>query len=66
LAIIAEFDNYVYGSLENESFKELTEKAFTSRTLIVEHTTSKKCKSTEMSRVKDPSTGNHRPLKIEF
>ena len=28
LAILAEFDNYVYSSMKNESFKELTEKKF--------------------------------------
>lgn len=28
LAIIAEFDNYVYGSMKNESFKLLTERKF--------------------------------------
>jgi hypothetical protein len=63
LAIIAEFDNYVFGSMKNESFKELTEKKFTQYALVVTHTSSKKCgeedKSTEVDK-----DGNFRPLKI--
>ena len=35
LAIIAEFDNYVFGSMKNESFKLLCEKDFTERVLII-------------------------------
>ena len=49
LAIIAEFDNYVYDSLKNESFKQLTEREFTSHALVVMHTTSKKCDPSEKS-----------------
>lgn len=63
LAIIAEFDNYVFGSMKNESFKELTEKDFTSKVLIVCHTTSKKCPVEDLSTEKDEN-GNFRPLKI--
>jgi len=65
LAIIAEFDNYVFASMKNESFKELTEKKFTSRTLIVKHTTSKKCSETDLSDEKDEN-GELRLLKIKF
>lgn len=65
LAIIAEFDNYVFGSMKNESFRELTEKEFTSKVLIVCHTSSKKCPEDELSTEKDEN-GNFRPLKITF
>ena len=65
LAIIAEFDNYVFGSMKNESFKELTEKAFTSKCLFICHTSSKKCPDSELSTEKDED-GNFRLLKIKI
>lgn len=65
LAIIAEFDNYVFESLQGESFRLLIEKKFTKRALEIEHTTSKKCKETELSEVKD-ELGEFRPLRIVF
>lgn len=43
LAIIAEFDNYVFGSMKHESFKELTDRKFTRYALVNHHTSSKKC-----------------------
>ena len=43
LAIVAEFDNFVFESLKNESMKELVEKKFYKRVLLIKHTTSKKC-----------------------
>jgi hypothetical protein len=55
LAIIAEFDNYVYDSLKNESFKQLTHKEFTEHALVVMHTTSKKCDPSEKSTQVDAS-----------
>ena len=63
LAIIAEFDNYVFGSMKDESFKELTKREFCKEVLVIEHTTSKKCKTGEMSKVRDEE-GNYRPLRI--
>jgi hypothetical protein len=65
LAIIAEFDNYVYGSMKDESFKELTKREFCKPVLIIEHTTSKKCRDHELSKVKDDE-GNFRPLGLKF
>ena len=65
LAIIAEFDNYVYSSMKNESFKELIEKKFVKKVLVIKHTTSKKCKEDEYSGVRDQD-GNMRPLRIMF
>jgi hypothetical protein len=65
LAIIAEFDNYVFNSMKNESFRELCSKEFTSRVLIVCHTSSKKCSNEQLSTEVDEN-GNIRPLKIDF
>lgn len=65
LAIIAEFDDFVYASLRNESMKKLIEKEVTERVLIIKHTTSKKCKVEELSDVLDEE-GNFRPLKIVY
>lgn len=65
LAIIAEFDNYVFSSMKNESFRELIEKRFTSRVLRISHTTSKKCSDKDMSDQVDDD-GNLRPMKVTF
>lgn len=51
LAIIAEFDNYVYGSMKAESFKSLCEPEFCKEVLVISHTSSKKCKPEEKSVV---------------
>ena len=53
VAIIAEFDNYIFESMKNESFKELLEDKFVGKVLVIEHTTSKKCHHDENSVVKD-------------
>jgi hypothetical protein len=65
IAIIAEFDNFVFESMKNESFKELLDEEFTSKVLRINHTTSKKCKDYELSTVKDEH-GELRPLKVSF
>lgn len=65
LAIIAEFDNYVYDAIKNESFKELIEPEFAERIFKIRHTTSVKAKEAENSAVKDED-GEYRPLKITF
>lgn len=52
LAIIAEFDNFVYEALRNESMKKLLEPDVCAKLLKIMRTTSKKCKPEEMSRVK--------------
>lgn len=65
LAIIAEFDNYVFGSMKNEGLRELISEEFTKKVLIIEHTTSKKCSAEEPSNVKDEE-GNYRPLRVSF
>lgn len=66
LAIIAEFDNFVFSSLKNESFKKLNDPEFCGRVLVVKHTTSKKCKEYELTDVKNEETGEYRPLKVTF
>lgn len=43
LAVIAEFDDFVYQSLRSESMKKLIEADVTEKILVVRHTTSKKC-----------------------
>ena len=65
LAVIAEFDDFVYASLRNESMKKLIEKEVTEQVLVIKHTTSKKCKLDELTDVRDED-GNFRPRKIEF
>lgn len=65
LAIIVEFDNYVFASMKNESFQLLIEKDFTQKTCVIYHTTSKKCSPTEKAKVKDES-GENRPLRVQF
>lgn len=65
LAIIAEFDDFVYSSLRSESMKKLIEREVTEKILIVQHTSSKKCKLGEKSKILDED-GNLRPLKINF
>jgi len=53
LAVIAEFDNFLFNSLRNESMKHLTETGVCSKILIIRHTTSKRCKEGELSTVRD-------------
>ncbi len=65
LAIIAEFDDFVYSSLRSESMKKLIEREVTEKILIVQHTSSKKCKAGEKSKILDED-GNYRPLKMTF
>ncbi len=63
LAIIAEFDNYVFQSMKNEKMRCLIEKQFTQQVLMISHTTSKKCSNAELSDQKNED-GEFRPLKI--
>lgn len=63
--MIAEFDEYVFNSLRNESLKKLSYQSVEDLILIVKHTTSSQCKDHELSTVKDEN-GNKRPLKVKF
>jgi len=65
LAVIAEFDDFVYQSLRSESMKKLIEPDVTEQILVVRHTTSKKCKDWELSTVEDEN-GDMRPMKVQF
>jgi len=65
IAIIAEFDNFVYSSMRNEYFKKLIENSIAEKVLIVHHTTSKRCGADDLSDVKDDN-GDYRKLKISF
>lgn len=66
LAVIAEFDDFVYESLRSESMKKLVEADVTERVLVVKHTTSKKCKEWEKSTVWDEDNQCFRPLKVSW
>lgn len=63
VAIIAEFDEFVYASLRNEHCKLLVEKKIAERVLVIHHTTSGRCGVDELSDVKDED-GNFRRLRI--
>lgn len=63
VAIIAEFDNFVFEAMRNECCKKLIEFKINERVLIVHHTTSKRCGNSEKSDMKDEE-GKYRPLKI--
>lgn len=65
LAVIAEFDDFVFQSLRSESMKKLIEPEVTEKVLVVRHTTSKKCKDHELSTVEDEN-GEFRPLRVRF
>lgn len=66
MAIIAEFDNFVFSSLKNESFKKLNSPEFCERVLVVKHTTSKKARDNELTDILNKETGEYRPLKVTF
>lgn len=65
LAIIAEFDDFVYQSLRSESLKKLIDSDVCEKILIIRHTSSKKCKDHELSDIVDEN-GDLRPLKISW
>ncbi len=64
LAVIAEFNDFVYQSLRSESMKKLIEPEVTEKILVIRHTTSKKCKEWELSTVMNEETEEYRPLRI--
>lgn len=62
LVIICEFDNYIYLSLKNESFRLLVDiEEFTEEAFTFQRTTSKKCHRGELSKV---TTEEGIPLKL--
>ena len=66
VAVISEFDNYVYDSMRNEYMKKLVEQEEIFENIFVKHhTTSKMCKPEELSNERDEK-GEFRPLKVVF
>ena len=65
LAIIADFDTLVYGSLRNESFKKLLDSSITDKMFPITFTTSRKCKEHEFSTVLNED-GDLMPLRVFF
>ena len=65
LVIIASFDEMIYQSMKDESFRVLVTKEFTSKVFVIKHTTSKKSHFTEQSDVCDDE-GYLRPLKVTW
>lgn len=63
LVIIGEFDEYVFASMKDESFKLLVDREFAEKVFEIAHTTSKKATEQDLSTVKDDS-GEFRPLKV--
>jgi hypothetical protein len=53
LAVIAEFDDFVYSALKNEPMKILITEEITDSLLVIRHTTSPACGSHELSTVFD-------------
>lgn len=53
LAIIAEFDDFVFSALRNEPMKLLIKEDVTEKLLVIQHTSSKKCGEDELSTVVD-------------
>ena len=54
--------------MKNESFKKLLEQDFTKHACVISHTTSKKCRESELIQDRDPHSDfvMHRPLKVVF
>lgn len=65
LVIIAEFDNYVFASMQADSFMALLEEDFTSKIFVIRHTTSVKCQPSELTDLIDEE-GNRRPLRVRW
>ena len=66
VAVITEFDNYVYDALRNEPLTKLLEESEINEKIFVKHhTTSKRCGKHELSTVNDEH-GNKRLLRISF
>ena len=69
LSIISEFDNFVYGSLRKEKFKELLSEENQCKILQINFTTSITCHGGEdgdLTDLFDEDTGKQLPMKIRF
>lgn len=66
LAIIADFDNFIFQSMKNECMKKLIQDEGTQEKLLRwRHTTSMRCGDDELSKVRDEN-GEFRPLKVQW
>ena len=65
LAIIAEFDNFIFNSLRSEFIKKFTDSEVSKKILRIRHTTSTSCGVEELTDIKDENN-NFRPLRIQF
>lgn len=65
LAVVADFDDIVFKSLQNENFALLLDPEFTSSALKIQHTTSKRCGVDDLSESKDDK-GQQRKLRINL
>ena len=65
IAIIAQFDEFIYAALRNEMCKLMVEAGIADEALKIHHTTSGKCGLNELSDVQDEH-GNFRKLRIQF
>lgn len=63
LAIIAEFDNFIFNSLRSEFIKKFTDSEVSKKILRIRHTTSTSCGVEELTDIKDENN-NFRPLRI--
>jgi len=66
LAVLVDFDGFVYESIKNESFKLLIEGEFVSHATTICHTTSRRCKDDELSTVLFTDSDEYRKLRIKF
>jgi hypothetical protein len=65
LAVIADFDNFVFESMPDEPFRKLLEEELVRVNFSIHHTTSRRCSYEEMRTEKDIN-GNLVPLRIRF
>jgi len=65
LVVISQFDNFVYLSMSDDPCKVLITDDFTSKVIAIQHTTSKKAHSDELTEIEDEN-GDMRPLRVAF
>ena len=65
LAIIADFDNFVFEAISHEPLKKLLGEETAQKLARIQHTTSRACKETELSLVKGEND-SIRPLRVTW
>ena len=68
LSIVSEFDQMFFASMGAQSLKKLFYEEIRGKILVVQHTTSKRCKDNEKSSVIDDSKGGgrYRPMRVKM